>query len=188
MACTGEYSIYHGGTTADALAAMNASITRINGVFENELAISLQIIPNNTDIIFLNPNTDSYNNSEGFEMLDQNQATLDRIIGSSNYDIGHVFSTWAGGGVAHLAGVCDSRYKAQGVTGSREPEGDFFDIDFVAHEFGHQFGANHTFNGTREACGGINRSLPSAVEPGGGTTIMAYAGICGQMYIFMPKA
>ncbi len=181
LACTGEYTSYHGGSTADALAGMNASITRINGVFENELAVSFQIIPQNINIIFLNPGTDPYSNFDGVEMLDENQETIDQIVGASNYDVGHVFST-GGGGIAGLGVVCSFRSKAEGVTGSPQPEGDLFDIDFVAHELGHQFGAEHTFNGNREACSG-NAWGPSAVEPGGGSTIMAYAGICGSQNI-----
>ena len=181
LACTGEYAQYHGGTTADALAAMNTTLTRINGVFENELSISLQIINQNTEVIFLNGSTDPYDNFDGGEMLDQNQRTIDERIGAANYDIGHVFST-GGGGVAGLGVACSFRSKAEGVTGSDEPEGDFFDIDFVAHELGHQFGAEHTFSGSRDACAG-NSWEPSAVEPGGGSTIMAYAGICGSQDI-----
>ena len=170
LACTGEYASYHGGTTAGALAAMNTSMARINGVFERDFAIRMVLVPNNTSLIFLTSSTDPYTNDDGGAMLGQNQTTCDNIIGSANYDIGHVFST-GGGGVAYLQAPCTS-FKAGGVTGSGAPVGDPFDIDYVAHEMGHQFGANHTQNN------GCNRASSAAYEPGSASTIMGYAGIC----------
>ncbi len=177
LACTGEYTAYHGGTTADALTAMNSTLTILNGVYEREAAVTFELIPNTTDLIFLDANSDPYTNDDLGDMLGEHQTVCDTRIGATNYDIGHVFGT-ALGGVAFLGVVCEDAFKAGGATGFIRPEGPLFAIDLVAHEIGHQLGATHTFNGDEAACAGSNRSNETAVEPGSGSTIMAYAGIC----------
>ena len=182
LACTGEYAQYHLNNQgipssatdevkkAAVLTAMNTAMTRINGVFEKEVALTMVIIANNTEIIFLNAGSDPYTNNNGGAMLGQNQSTINSIIGAANYDIGHVFST-GGGGIASLGSVCGSS-KAQGVTGLPQPIGDNFYINYVAHEMGHQYRANHTQNNS------CNRNNATSMEPGSASTIMGYAGIC----------
>ncbi|MFT7511321.1 MAG: hypothetical protein ACI9QL_000525 [Candidatus Omnitrophota bacterium] len=176
VAATGEYTQFHGGTVGDGMAAIVTTINRVRGIYERELAISFQLVANNQLLVYTNASTDPYTNNDGDSLVDENQANIDSVIGDANYDLGHVFGT-GGGGLAD-PGLCISGLKASGQTGSSNPIGDFFDVDFVAHEIGHQLGANHSFNGVISDCAG-NRYAPTAYAPGSGSTIMGYAGLCG---------
>ncbi len=175
VATTAEYSNFHGannsGDAALVLAAVTTSVNRVNQVYEADLAMRMILIANQSAIFYYNPATDPYTNGSGGTMLGENQANIDAVIGTANYDIGHVFST-GGGGVASLRSPCKVNSKARGVTGQPSPVGDPFDIDYVSHEMGHQFGANHTQNNS------CNRNSSTAMEPGSASTIMGYAGIC----------
>jgi hypothetical protein len=178
VAADGEYTAFHGGTVPLGLAAVTTTINRVTGIYEREFSVRLVLVANEASIIYTNAATDPYTNSSPSALLSENQANLDAVIGNANYDIGHVFST-GGGGLASLGVVCSAGSKARSETGSGSPVGDPYDVDYVAHEMGHQFGGRHTFNGSTNNCAGGNRTATSAYEPGSGSTIMAYAGICG---------
>ena len=183
IVCSGEYAQFHlnrqgvPSTATDevkkaaVLSAMNTSMTRINGVFEKDLGVRMVLVNDNANIIFLNAATDNITDGNASTMINEVQAICDAQIGSANYDIGHIFSV-GGAGLAGLGVVCRNGQKARGVTGIASPEGDPYDIDYVAHELGHQFGATHTQNNN------CNRTNSTAVEVGSGTTIMGYSGIC----------
>ena len=171
LSATAEYTIFHGGSVAQAAAAQVVTMNRVNGVYEKDIAITMVIIPNNNSLIYTTAASDPYTNGTPGTMINQNQTNTDAVIGSSNYDIGHVFGTNSGG-LAGLGVVCTGGQKARGVTGSAAPIGDPFDIDYVAHEMGHQFGGNHTQNNNCNSVAAARR------EPGSASTIMGYAGIC----------
>jgi hypothetical protein len=171
LSATAEYTTFHGGTVALAAAAQVVTMNRVNGVYEKDIAITMVIVPNNNSIIYTNAASDPFANGNTGSMINQNQTNTDNVIGSSNYDIGHVFGTNSGG-LAGLGVVCTGGQKARGVTGSAAPIGDPFDIDYVAHEMGHQFGGNHTQNNNCNSVAAARR------EPGSASTIMGYAGIC----------
>lgn len=177
VAATTEYSTVVASpnppTVAATLAAQVLIVNRVNSVYERDVAVHMNIIANNNLIVYI-AEPDPYTDDDPGALLTQNQSNVTTVIGSANYDVGHVFTT-GGGGVATLNGPCNTSTKARGVTGLPAPFGDDFAIDFVAHEMGHQFGGPHTFNAS---CGG-NRSGSSAYEPGSGVTIMGYAGVCG---------
>ncbi|MEN8703318.1 MAG: reprolysin-like metallopeptidase [Polaribacter sp.] len=183
VVCSGEYAQFHinregiasSATDEDkkaaVLSAMNTSLTRINGVFEKDLGVKMVLVENNTNIIFLDANTDGITDGSASTMINEVQGICDLQIGTANYDIGHIFSI-GGSGLAGLGVVCRDGQKARGVTGISSPVNDPYDIDYVAHEIGHQFGATHTQNNN------CNRTNATAIEPGSGSTIMGYAGIC----------
>ena len=172
LACTGEYTAFHGGTAAQAMTAMTTSINRVNEIYENDLSVRLILVANTNLLIETNGATDPYTNGETGTMINEAQTEITNVIGAGNFDIGHLFGTNSGG-LAGLGVVCNDFQKARGVTGSNAPVNDPFDIDYVCHEVGHQFGGAHTQNNTT-----CNRSANSAYEPGSASTIMGYAGIC----------
>ncbi|WP_440880266.1 reprolysin-like metallopeptidase [Tenacibaculum sp. C7A-26P2] len=167
ISTTGEYTKYHGGTKEGALAAINATMTRVNGIFETEFNVTMEIIANTDAVIYTDMNNDPYS----ADLNTETQITLTGVIGESNYDIGHLFHMAYQNGQAYVASVCVDGKKGGSYSCHQIPEGDVFDVDYVAHEIGHQFGGTHTFT--------FDEEYPSNVqmEPGSGSTIMGYAGI-----------
>lgn len=184
VAANHDYVAKFGTTVAEGLAAVVITVNRVNEVYENDFSIHMTLVPNNDLIVYPDAGTDPYSNDTN--AVDENTPNLNAVLGDAAYDIGHVFTTGSGG-VAQLGVVCRTS-KGRGTTGSPSPSTDDFDIDYVAHEMGHQFGGDHTFNGTASNCGGGNRSGSSAYEPGSGSTIMAYAGICGVSNNLQPHS
>lgn len=188
ISAAGEYTRYHGGSTVLALAAITTLLNRVNEVYQRDVGAEFVLASGNDSVIFSDPASDPFDNTDADADRNvdvQAQAFADGDLGA--FDIGHVLNT-GGGGLAGLGVLCVDAMppyyaygaKSSGMTGSSDPVGDAFFIDYVAHEIGHQFGADHTFNGTTGSCGEGNRATGQAFEPGSGSSIMAYAGICGE--------
>ncbi|MGN5114557.1 reprolysin-like metallopeptidase [Aeromonas jandaei] len=175
ISATGEYTQFHGGTKAAALAAIATLLNRVNEVYRRDVGAEFQLAADTDKVIFTDPATDPFTNSTQDLTINETQQAL---LLSPGFDVGHVLTT-SGGGLATLGALCNPFSRSQGMTGSSQPTGDAFYIDYVAHELGHQMGAEHSFNGTSGSCGS-GREASSAWEPGSGSSIMAYAGICGD--------
>ncbi len=186
LSVTAEYTTYFGGTKPLALAAMNNTMTRVNAVFEMDFGVHMNLIAGNDALIYTNATTDPYSAAgvgAGGAWNTELQNNLTNTIGNAAYDIGHLFGASGGGGNAGCIGcVCvddtastTDENKGSGFTSPIDgiPAGDNFDIDYVVHEMGHQFGANHTFTHSNEGTG-------KQMEPGSGSTIMGYAGITSR--------
>ena len=162
----------NGTVQEDALAQVVSTLNISNEIFETDMAITLTLV-SGVDILYTDPSTDPYG---GGNLNGELQSTLTSEIGEANYDIGHLFHKDNPNGNAGCIGcICEDGSKGSGFSSALFPNdqpSDFFDIDLVPHEIGHQLGANHTFSHSSEGTG-VN------VEPGSGTTIMSYAGITG---------
>ncbi|MGL5819670.1 MAG: M12 family metallo-peptidase [Phycicoccus sp.] len=205
MASDPSYAAYFG--SANVLAEKVTLVNRVNQVYNDDLAVTLRLV-NATDELNLDTEAkavgangpcgaapcfrvaDAGGPGEEDDVagdldfcdvptLGRNRTVLGQLVGAANYDVGHIALGKSGGGIAYL-GVIGGDYKGGGCTGLPEPVGDFYAIDYVAHELGHQFGGDHTFDGVQRSCSGANREGSTSVEPGSGSSVMAYAGICSQ--------
>lgn len=184
MSTTSQYTAFwndgnagNGGPQEDALAQMISTLNRVNEVFEVDMAITFLLVNTADDLAIdlVYSGTDPYGGNLNGDL----QSNLTATVGESDYDIGHLLHYAANNGNAGCIGcVCES---GKGSAFSShlfvDNDGgpfmaDFFDIDYVPHEMGHQMGANHTWSFGSEGTG-VN------AEPGSGTSIMGYAGISG---------
>ena len=170
----------------EALEAINRTVDRINSIYERDVGIHLNLVNDEPKIIHTDAATDPYHEDETDDKLRAlNQVQLTQLIGPNNYDVGQLFiapippAHAYGGSMQPCA--CSSAFKAQGLIASPHPTGNAFDVQYVAHEIAHQFGASHSFNGTTKGC--KFRNPATAYEPGSGSTIMGYSSatqICLQ--------
>ena len=173
-------------------------MNRVNQVYEDDLTIRLQLVANN-DLLNFNTWATGHRAQRALRRggvlhavpghrLHEHDAghryVIGQVIGASNYDIGHLALGQPGGGVANL-GVVGRSNKAGGCTGIPTPVGDFFAVDYVAHEMGHQFAGNHTFNGNQLNCAGGNRN---AAELGRARQRLVDHGLRGHLPDGRPAA
>lgn len=181
IAAMGEYSTFHGGTKPLVDNAIKEALNYINLILERDFAVRLLLIANNNDIIFLDAATDPFTGNQTSGFMNQNPAAINPIIGSDNYDIGHVFGVYVPGntatGVAIRSSTCTMN-KARGCSTAPQPNNEYF-YKVAAHEICHQLSGTHTWNNcTVDVVD--QRSLETVFEPGSGSSLMGYAGACGS--------
>lgn len=185
VSCTGEFTQWAGGSN-EALNVVVTAVSRLTGIYEQELAVRFLLVGSQSDLIYSDALMDPFSNPDnGGLALVENQTSTDTVLGPAGYDIGHVFHVPTSGnnnnGIAALASVCTA-IKARGYTAYDNPRSVFFVVDYVAHEIGHQFGGLHPHANCNGSPGDVSSVL---VEPGSGSTIMAYPGICGSTNLQM---
>ena len=170
-------------TIAQALSKITITMDRVNGIYNRELSVQLNLCSLEDTLIWGLAGHQNGNdpfaaiNYNELSCMTENQTICNTLLGNPNYDLGVVFTNF-GEGVSDMGHVCRPGYKALSSTGCPTPYGDGFDVDFVAHEIGHAFNSGHTFNdNTSSGCSG-NAFSSFAYEPGSGATIMDYAGAC----------
>ncbi len=184
---TGEFyqnANFGNSNMAQANAAITNIVNNVNVYWNAEMSILISIYQD--PIIFTNPSTDPFNPG-GSSILGQTSAAIHAVYPSGEYDLGHCLHARSSGGsgIAYIGVVCNNnfipnfgRYKAGGFSsGSNQ---NLLSVGIMVHEIGHLFNADHTFNGSLNNCGVSQHSINSAYEIGSGTTIMSYAGICGD--------
>ena len=186
LACTAEYGLAKGGTVESVMASFNTAVNTVNAIFEQEVGTRLMLIANNDELIFLDPDTDPYNNiNDAASLLNQNTNAIVNTVGIplDDFDMGHVFTNGCInnlGGIASPSQVCGDG-RARGVTCHSSSDIQGIAIRIMAHELGHQFSLGHSWNNCPPT---EDQYAPqSAYEPGAGTTIMSYSGTCGDQNI-----
>ncbi len=177
IAGTAEFTASQGGTASSSYASMITTINRVNQIYQRDLGVKFQVVSDSA-LAYTDSTEDPYTNGDAEALVAENIANINSAVGISNYDLGHVFAQGSLGGLAYVGAACYSDFKAGGATGIPNPQGEIFSIEYVSHEIGHQLGAHHSFNSQLGACSGGSRTEESAVEPGSGSTIMSYTGLC----------
>ncbi|MBT8230908.1 MAG: hypothetical protein KJO50_11655, partial [Bacteroidia bacterium] len=183
--CTGEYYNANGGSTTTVRQRAIANLNDISAIFSQDLAVEF-VMASGSPRVESDPNNDPFipDQMGGQGRTIQAQNAISAVFPDFRYDVGHVFHThqtgdgWSSGGLAGLGVVCNDDRKASAWSGSFSNNTNGF-IQLAAHEFGHQFNATHTFNGSDGlACDEGNHPDNTAYEIGSGTTIMSYNGLC----------
>jgi hypothetical protein len=171
MIADNTYRAEHGGASYDPQNILDhflIGINLLNGVYERDLGVSFLLVSNEDCAnAILDDHTD----------IDEVHDYIVWALGVDGFDVGHSL-LWANtGGVAYLGVVCWDLLKGGGFSGANQSVTTLY-IDYCAHEIGHQLFAEHTF--VSAECG--QSAEDNRYEPGEGSTIMAYAGICGNGY------
>lgn len=179
IAAKAEYSNYFNNSIPVILSKIKTALDYIVLIQERDFAVRMELIADNDKLIFLDANTDPYSGNETGDWMNQNQAAINNVIGSSAYDVGHVFAVYVTGSATGIAGgrVCNVFGKARGCSSTNPPQGTYFNL-VAAHELCHQMSGSHTMSNCSDTNNG-QLAPGNAYEPGSGSSVMGYPGACG---------
>ncbi|MFT4017505.1 MAG: M12 family metallo-peptidase [Agriterribacter sp.] len=185
VSATGEYTQW-AGNQSNAVALITTTVNNINEIYENDFTIHFSLVAQLSNI-YTDTAADPFLTGKvlNSSTIIQNNEALNNNTGAANYDVGIVFGYGWSGGLASLNATCTNG-KGQAGGGLNSgftlgSSGPIFD-NVIAHEVGHEFSATHTMAASNGGCG-ANLQATTGWEPGGGSTIMAYAGTCsGNAY------
>jgi hypothetical protein len=166
-----NYQTQFGGMPYDVQNILNSfasGVNMINEIYERDMGVSFELVSN-----------EACAEASGISFTNTGQVHnfIVAQLGINGFDIGHSMVWSNAGGAAFKGVVCNDASKGRGFSGNNSSFVTLY-VDYGAHEIGHQMGADHTF--VSQECGVT--PINYRFEPGQGSTIMAYAGLCGASY------
>ena len=128
------------GGAQEANSEILSILNKVEGVYEEQLRLSLEVVYQHAWTTELDP----YTSTEAGGLLDEFKEHWNANFFSEGYEVAHLWSAkteLGSSGIAWVGTVCRNRFLSYGLSTIRSTkEADF---NLAAHEIGHNFGADH---------------------------------------------